>query len=56
MERVECVRCHVPESQSMVGGTKSACEVPTAGGRRRLILDGISIGTKKTISAGFNEA
>ena len=31
----------------MVGGTKSACEGPMAGGRRRLILDDIAVCTDR---------
>lgn len=47
MDMVEWVRCHVPESQSVVGGMKSACEGLMAGGRRRLILDGIAVCTDR---------
>ena len=42
MERVEWVRCHVPESQSMVGGMKSAWGGPVVGGGLRLMVDGMT--------------
>ena len=54
MERVEWVRYHVPESQSMVGGTKSVCERLRAGGGRIIRLDGMATTTRIT-SVGHNK-
>ena len=50
MDMVEWVRCQVPESQSVDGGVKSACEGLMAGGRRRLILGGIAVCADRELS------
>ena len=54
MERVEWVRCHVPESQSMVGGMKSAWGGPVVGGGLRLIVDCIATCGTQMITLDHN--